>query len=240
MTTIAAAALSDVDLLIVGGALASSQLLPDPGDAALPLGLVSYAVALAALLSHAVRAARAPPRRQMPRLSILELSTLLAVATIVWIGLVPRRAFELSAAHCTGRCRRLLRPGWFAGLPRDASDDQLRPFREQLPLLLVLAAAHVVSGRVTRRRLASDLAFSAAALFFLHGPGALLVLALANTTKNERRHTRRCFFDVLLFRRLYDRIILRELVLSSSSSSSSSNAVVVVVVCCVVCDDLTN
>ena len=115
----------------------------------------------------------------MPRLGISELSVLVAAAAIVWIGLVPRRAFEISAAHCTGRCRRLLRPGWFAGLPRDASDDQLRPFREQLPLLLVLAAAHIVSGRVTRRRLASDLAFAAAALFFLHGPGALLVLALA-------------------------------------------------------------
>ena len=59
MTSLAAAALSDVDLLIVGGALACSHLLPDPGDAAVPLGLVSYAIALTALLSHAVRTARA-------------------------------------------------------------------------------------------------------------------------------------------------------------------------------------
>ena len=168
MTSLAAAALSDVDLLIVGGALASAHILPDAGDAAVPLGLVSYAIALAALLSHAICAARSPRRRQMPRLGVFELSTLVSAATIVWIVLVPRRAFELSATHCTGRCRRLLRPGWFAGLPRDASDDQLRPFRENLPLLLVLAAAHIVSGRVTRRRLASDLAssISASTLFF--------------------------------------------------------------------------
>ena len=65
------------------------------------------------------------------------------------------------------------------------------------------------------------------------------VPALANTTKNERRH-KTLFLMFSLFRRLDDRIILRVVVLSSSSSSSSSNAVVVVVVCCVVCDDLTN
>jgi hypothetical protein len=73
---------------------------------------------------------------------------LIVWAILIWAIYVPITILLPLSNMCTNRCLHFVRDAWPGG-KADLSDDQWRDFRASLPLLVLVAAAHLICGRLT-------------------------------------------------------------------------------------------
>ena len=114
--------------------------------------------AYAALGLHA-HSARQLTHHRMARLSGRHLAALLSFVVTLWFYYIPVNLVLPLSDNCIGHCRRFVRPssGWLGVAldrwigPADLADDQWRDFRSNAPLLVGVAALHLIAGACFRR-----------------------------------------------------------------------------------------
>lgn len=122
----------------------------------------------------AIKARAGPLRWRTPEFVLYYAVFILAVPHMWWAA---RRALDENNPNFP-RYQPYLKQGWIFGRQVDNSDAQYRFFRDNLPLLALLAAAHVAVRRVARtaRRTDFDLCFGLVFLVAAHGINAPRVL----------------------------------------------------------------